>query len=184
MNKPLTAIALALALWVGAASAQVQRLPQQTPPNQQDLSEAFRRQQAEQAAREAEAERRRLEEATREADAERNRPHRYSITCRVSKIIVSPQRVGISCIELRDAMHQRGGPYTGESYPDRSLTVFIDTASTPAFATHATQVASLSYADRSRLRMELHTAQGAPRDVILSQISIDRGEGCSPACPP
>jgi len=184
VTKPLAAFALALSLCVGAASAQVQRLPQQTPPNQQQLGEAYRRQQEEQAAREAEAERRRLEEATRQADADRNRPHSYHVTCRVSRIIVSPERVGISCDEVRDRMHQRGGPYTGESYPGRTLTVFIDAAATPVFATHATQVAAISYADRARLRLEMRTAQGAPRDEILTQISIDRGEGCSPACPP
>lgn len=184
MNKPLTAFALALALCVGAASAQVHRLPQQTPPNQQELGDAFRRQQAEQAAREAEAERLRLEESARANEAERNRPHRYNVTCRVSQIIVTPERVGISCDEIRDRMHQRGGPYTGESYRGRSLTVFIDAGANPTFATHATQVAAISYADRSRLRIEMRTAQGAPREEILTQISIDRGEGCSPACPP
>lgn len=188
MNKPLAALAFALSLCIGVASAQIQRGPVLPPTEQQQRAqEALRRQQAEQAereAREAEAERQRLEQLTRQAETDRNRPHRYHVTCRVSQIIVSPERVGISCAELRDRMHQRGGPYTGEAYPGRDLTVFIDAAATPAFATHALQIATISYTDRARVRLEMATAQGAPRDEILTQISIDRGEGCTPACPP
>ncbi|GAM99944.1 hypothetical protein U91I_03602 [alpha proteobacterium U9-1i] len=184
MNKRLAALALAFTLVAATASAQVQRLPTLPPTEQQQRAQdAIRRQQADEAARAAEAERQRLEQINREAEAERNRVHAYNFTCRVTQIIVRASDLTISCDEVRNRLRNTGSVYTGTAIRGSTASIYVDYAASPAFATMAAEVAAISYADRSRLRIESIT-QPNDNKHWLTQISIDRGEGCSPACPP
>ncbi len=177
MKNALAGLTFTFVLCTGAAFGQVQQLPQQTPQNQERLGEAFRRAQAEEAARVAEAERQRLEELA-------NRVLHYMVTCRVSQIIVRQEQLVISCHDIRNTQRSDGaGPYTGNSYGSSNTSVYVNYGPNPAFATLAGEIASVSYAAESRLRMEFHRNPG-DRTNWLTQITIDRGEGCAPRCPP